>query len=103
MIHNFMIKSFKKWLYFQEVTLGSDGKRDNASVRTAQDSQKIANAVLGNKNNAGLKPNSGKKIVRAAQNQIRSSGAVGAGTTVPRAAKIVQQELGKGPKGRSYN
>ena len=97
MIHNFMIKSFKKWLYFQEVTLGSDGVRDNASVQTAQNSQKIARAVLGDKINAGLKPNSGKKIVRAAQNQTRVSGAVGAGTTVQRAAKIVQRELGQGP------
>ena len=97
MIHNFMIKSFKKWLYFQEVTLGSDGVRDNAPVQTAQNSQKIARAVLGDKINAGLKPNSGKKIVRAAQNQTRVSGAVGVGTTVPRIADIVQQELGKGP------
>ena len=97
MIHNFMIKSFKKWLYFQEVTLGSDGVRDNAPVQTAQNSQKIARAVLGDRRNAGLKPNSGKKIISAAQNKTRASGAVGAGTTVPRIATIIQRELGKGP------
>ena len=97
MIHNFMIKSFKKWLYFQEVTLGSDGVRDNASVQTAQKSLEIARAVLGDKRNEGLKPNSGEQIISAAQNQTRASGAVGAGTTVQRAAKIVQRELGKGP------
>ena len=77
--------------------MGSDGVRDNASVQTAQNSQKIARAVLGDRRNAGLKPNSGKKIISAAQNQTRVSGAVGAGTTVQRAAKIVQRELGQGP------
>lgn len=47
-----MTTSFKKWLNLQEISVGSDGVRDNAEVRTAQASEKIASKALNNPSNS---------------------------------------------------
>lgn len=44
--------SFKQWLQVQEITLGSDGRRDNTPTQTAQATQQVAANWMGNPQNS---------------------------------------------------
>jgi hypothetical protein len=44
--------TFKQWLLMQELALGSDGVRDNASTQTSQDTAKVAQGWLAEPKNS---------------------------------------------------
>jgi hypothetical protein len=44
--------AFKNWLQFQELSIGTDGMRDNTATQTAQASMKVAQKFLGNRHHS---------------------------------------------------
>lgn len=97
-----MINSFKKWFQAHEVTLGSDGVRDNAEVQTSKASQNVAQDALSDDRNSSIvskisastpKPIAVKKINQIATDAVRGSGQKGAQTTSPRVAAVIARDI----------
>lgn len=49
--------TFKQWLELQEITLGSDGVRDNTPTQTANATQQVAASWMGNPKNSQAQGN----------------------------------------------
>lgn len=106
-----MEKSFKKWLYFQEVVLGSDGVRDNQEVQTAKASEKVAADALKNPKNTDVissisrstpKNVAVKQITSIAGNAVTNGGTAGKKTMAPKVASVIATSILGEPKSKQF-
>lgn len=99
---------FKQWLLAQEMTVGSDGVRDNTPVATAQATNTVANKFAANPQNSDIMskistvgsnhPSALRQpLLDAGAKAVMKSGAIGKQTSAPAVAAQLGSSLGIKP------
>lgn len=96
--------AFKEWLRLQELSLGSDGIRDNAPTQTNNTTKAVASKWMSNPQNSDFTSNLvtlgqqhpsalNKPLMDAGAQAIKAAGTVGNQTTAPAVAQFMQTSL----------